>query len=49
MEHICGHLKAHAADSINFRTLVAQPRLGRVRDLLFCFALNIVFLTLKNV
>jgi len=30
MEHICGHLKAHAADSVNFRALVAEPRLGKV-------------------
>ena len=30
MEHICGHLKAHTADSVNFRALVAEPRLGKV-------------------
>ena len=30
MDHICGQLKAHAADSVNFRALVAEPRLGKV-------------------
>jgi len=34
MEHICGHLKVQAADSANFRALVAEPRLGKVRHVL---------------
>jgi len=33
MEHICGHLKAHAGESVNFRAVVAQPRLGKVREI----------------
>ena len=37
MEHICGHLKVHATDSVNFRALVAQPRLGKVSDVLMPF------------
>jgi len=36
MEHICGHLKVHAADSANFRALVAEPRLGKVGHVLIC-------------
>jgi len=39
MEHICGHLKARAADSVNFRALVAEPRLGKVRKFSHCLYL----------
>jgi len=45
MEHICGHLKAHAADSVNFRTHVAEPRLGKVRVVLL-FILQFDFVVL---
>jgi hypothetical protein len=30
MEHICGHLKAYAANSADFRAIVAEPRLGKL-------------------
>ena len=30
MEHICTHLKAHAQNNAEFRTLVGEPRMGKV-------------------
>ena len=49
MEHICGHLKVHAADYANFRALVAEPRLGKVRNVShFLLYFSIVILKLYN-
>jgi hypothetical protein len=30
MEHICEHLKAHAANSLDFRNLIKDPKMGKV-------------------
>lgn len=30
IDHICSHLKAHTTNEINFRSLVAQPRMGKL-------------------
>ena len=31
MEHICTHLKAHAQNNPEFRALIGEPRMGKVR------------------
>jgi len=31
MEHISEHLKAHAANDSDFRALIGEPRMGKVR------------------
>jgi len=30
MEHISEHLKAHAANDTDFRSLIGEPRMGKV-------------------
>lgn len=30
MDHITGHLKAHAQNNAEFRALIAEPRIGKV-------------------
>ncbi|CAD5118152.1 DgyrCDS6888 [Dimorphilus gyrociliatus] len=30
MDHICGHLKAHAQNNAEFRSLIAEPRMGKI-------------------
>ncbi|XP_022097976.1 double zinc ribbon and ankyrin repeat-containing protein 1-like isoform X3 [Acanthaster planci] len=31
MDHICGHLKAHAQNNQDFRNLIAEPRMGKLQ------------------
>ena len=38
MEHICEHLKAHAANSPDFRNLIKDPKMGKVSD--FCCSVS---------
>jgi len=43
MEHISEHLKAHAANDSDFRSLIGEPRMGKVRDARsLCYWFNIV-------
>lgn len=30
MDHICAHLKAYAQNNAEFRSVVSEPRLGKV-------------------
>ena len=32
IDHICQHLKAHAQSNAEFRALVGEPKMGRVRS-----------------
>lgn len=32
MDHICMHLKAQAQNDAEFRALIAEPRMGKVRN-----------------
>ena len=36
MDHICAHLKAHAANNAEFRSLVSEPKMGKVVISLSC-------------
>jgi hypothetical protein len=40
MDHICAHLKAYAQNNAEFRSLVSEPRLGKV---ILCSNLDFVF------
>jgi hypothetical protein len=31
IDHICQHLKAHAQNDAEFRALIGEPKMGRVR------------------
>ena len=35
IDHICQHLKAHAQNDAEFRALIGDPKMGRVRCPLF--------------
>jgi len=45
MEHISEHLKTHAANDSDFRSLIGEPRMGKVCD----FCVSEVLRSLKKV
>lgn len=35
VDHICSHLKAHAQNEAEFRALIGDPKMGKVKCMLF--------------